>query len=294
MIKMLLSVWVFITAITPSFAIITPSFAIDPGVAEGVLRINNESIELKHAYAHEYDNEDGLGEGPELRILLSDREVPQTLLSGFNAGFKLDSMARNGRIRGVLLRLDPVNLNTLLNGTILYPPDNPQNSLVSFTKTGTEEFQNIEMKNNRVMGKVKDERDAQSEDMPAYEFSASFSAPLFHDEPISARLSGEEAVKSPQAQTILECEEAMRNWNLEKVKTLVSPEKFDEFQGQIARLGDDTVKDMAKQMIPNRATREQQVKQVIVRGSQAVVVMEEEGSKEFIPLRQVKGKWIVD
>ena len=57
--------------------------AIDPGRVQGTLQVNGQAITLTQAYAHLHDNAEGLLDRPrELRLLLTDREVPQESLSG--------------------------------------------------------------------------------------------------------------------------------------------------------------------------------------------------------------------
>jgi hypothetical protein len=59
------------------------AYAIDPGTAKGTLAVNDETIVLTHSYAHLHDNAEGLLDRPkELRIVLSDREIPYESLRG--------------------------------------------------------------------------------------------------------------------------------------------------------------------------------------------------------------------
>ena len=97
----------------PSFSrtclILPPSAsAIDPGRVQGTLQVNGQAITLTQAYAHLHDNAERLLDRPrELRLLLTDREVPQEALAGLAPLTALEPLARAGRLQGLLLRLDP-------------------------------------------------------------------------------------------------------------------------------------------------------------------------------------------
>src|SRR5512147_805309 len=85
---------------------LAPAQAIDPGWAKGSLRVDGRTIALTHAYVHRHDNEEGLLEGRELRILLADREVPESILAGVRTA-ALEKLARGNGVQGVLLTVDP-------------------------------------------------------------------------------------------------------------------------------------------------------------------------------------------
>jgi len=84
-----------------------PAHAIDPGRAKGFLQAGAERVPIVEALAHFHDNAEGLLDRPrELRILLADREVPQEALAGIDFPM-VGEMARDGRLRGLLIRVDP-------------------------------------------------------------------------------------------------------------------------------------------------------------------------------------------
>lgn len=106
--------------------------AIDPGRVQGSLQGNGKAIELTQAYAHLHDNTEGLLDRPqELRLLLVNGEVPQEALAGI-AFLPVEQMAREGRVQGLLLKLDP-NDHRHLVLTLLYPPAEPGQTLMTRT-----------------------------------------------------------------------------------------------------------------------------------------------------------------
>src|SRR5262245_29242644 len=88
--------------------------AIDPGIATGTLQVNEKKITLRHAYAHLRDNTEGLLDHPkELRVLLTDREVPPETLVGI-AFLPVTELARQGKAQGLLFEMDPGNPNEVV------------------------------------------------------------------------------------------------------------------------------------------------------------------------------------
>ena len=98
-----------------------PAAALDPGTADGSVTLGGKSIDLTTAYATHYFNDQGLADGPELRILLADRKIDVDLLAGPLVD-PVERAARSGQIRGVLLRVDPERLGAApVRGTLLIP-----------------------------------------------------------------------------------------------------------------------------------------------------------------------------
>ena len=190
-------------------------FAIDPGRVQGSLQVNDKAIVLTQAYAHLHDNAEGLLDLPkELRLLLVDREVPQEVLAGISL-LPVEQMAREGRVQGLLLRLDPSDHKRILV-TLLYPPSEPGLTLLTQTVSSTCRKPPIELKIgsfNRVGGAVEHHEDNQSETrgIPRLNYSLRFSAPLFQEIPVTAVLVGQEAQDSSQMQVLRK-----KAWALEK------------------------------------------------------------------------------
>src|SRR5690242_11306184 len=91
----------------------TPALAIDDGTVKGTLKINGQPVELKHAYAHFHDNAEGLLDHPkEVRVLVTDRPVPQASLQGL-VFLPIRDLAKDGKVKGLLFELDPKNPNTV-------------------------------------------------------------------------------------------------------------------------------------------------------------------------------------
>ncbi len=156
------------------------ALAIDPGTAQGSLQVDGVTIPLRHAFAHLHDNAEKLLHRPrELRILLADRDVPQEALAGI-AFLPLARLAREGRVRGLLLQLDADQPERGVL-TVLQPAVSPTRPFV---------LQKIALAHNRVIGEMQ------------YGERLRFSAPLFSERPITADLRGKTALDSPQARVL--------------------------------------------------------------------------------------------
>lgn len=267
----------------------------DPGFAKGTLKVDGQVISLTHAYAWQYDNEEGLLDAPELRILLTDREVSPSLLSGAYL-VHLDMSAREGKVRGLLLTVDPGHPSQSLHGTLLYPPTKPQGSLHFFSISNTEGvFEKFDLGKDRVAGEVRyREKGDPDVGFRPFEYAVSFSAPLLRDEPITAKLTGRPALESPPVQALLAYERALLAGDLEAARRRSSPEGFKQTEALMAQVGKDTFLEMMRQEIPDSATRQRQIRQVFVRGLRALVIFQMGEMKGAQMMVQVNGVWLVE
>jgi hypothetical protein len=271
------------------------ALAIDAGTASGQLKVGKERIALKYCFAHDFQDEEGLGSGRELRVLLADSEVPQSMLAGFDGPMKLDRLARDGMLRGVLLRIDPRNPTAGLSGTILIAPRDPRASMLFFTSSGKKELRDFRIGGNRVAGKAAygSEASDRFKDIVAFDFKASFDAPLFHDEPFQQRLAGPAAAKSPPARAFLAYTKALLAGDFDAAEGLATPEHWTEIKAARAKMGDTEFLGMVRQMT-NLSEIERGISKVYIRGQSAVVVIKEKGSRSAQTMRQADGTWRVD
>jgi hypothetical protein len=269
--------------------------AIDAGTASGSLTIGKEKVKLTHCFAHDYRDQFGMGDPPELRILLADREVPQSLLAGYDGPMKLDALAREGKLRGVLIKLDSRKPTAGMSGTILMPPADSRASMLFFTSSGNEEMKDFRMGDNRVAGKAEyaSEEKGAFKDIRPFKFSAAFSAPLFHDEPFAQKLAGPAAAKSPQARALLAYYSALFDGAFDKAQALATEERWSEVAAQRKKMGDVEFLGMMKQML-NVSELARSITKVFVRGPTAVILIKEKGSRSLQGMRQVDGTWRVD
>ena len=263
--------------------------AIDEGVAKGSLVVDGRTIPLAHSYAHRHDNEEGLLDGPELRVLLTDRKVPHTLLAGIHPA-RLTELARTGEVAGVLLTVDARKPAAGMRGLLLAGEKNPQKSLTSFSLSGGDGgFRKLTIGDNRLLGEAHHQSLRGS---PAFEYSATFSAPLFREEPVTEKLAGARAVESAPFKSFALYYGALRAGEVEAARQLATPETFREVEALIARAGKAAALKMIREMSPVPGTKDKP--QVFVRGRNALVVFQSGGGREMQSLVQTGGKWLVD
>ncbi len=269
-----------------------PSLAIDPGVASGRLTVGEAGIDLKHAVVMRYGNEEGALERAELRILLTDRELPESILRGpFMQS--LERLARQGNVRGILLRLDVKKLTRgSIHGTLLLRPEETRLSLPTFTiddKGGG--FERFGVGNNRVFGTLHWMSSRSS--LPLVEYVATFSAPLFQDE-VNARLYGRRALHSPQVKVLLAFEELLRAGNLEAAKGFCTTERFAELLALGDERGEKAFLQEVRSGIPPRETRGKEIRAVFVRGPLATVILDTGREKTYRAMVNTEEAWKVD
>ncbi len=249
--------WTVVMALA-SMICATPALAIDPGRATGTLTTAQGATSLSHAYAMQYFNEEGLAE-----------------------------------VKGVVLRLDPKELNKVpVRGTLLLPPPTPREGLHFFTIAGDSGgLESLKIGGNRVTGKAVFKSNAP--DASAFAYEATFSAPLFKDDP-SGRLIGRKAVESPPAQALLSFERAVRLGDLVGASGYATPARMAEIDAYQAAVGPAAFLEEVAAGTPDSRVREQQIQEVVLRGKQAYVIIVEESGKTAARLVHSQGTWQVD
>lgn len=271
-----------------------PGLAIDPGRVQGSLQVNEEAIALTQAYAHLHDNVERLLDFPqELRLLLVDREVPQEALAGL-AFLPVQEMAREGRVRGLLMRLDPNDHRRYLV-TLLYPPAEPGHSLLTQMVSSTGQKAAIELNVgtfNRVGGMVKypDEGVAGAMGLTKLAYSLRFSAPLFHEPPVTAVLVGQAAKDSPQMRVFREKTRALAKGDFAALQRLATERANRREQAFLAPAG-PKASAFAKAAAADMEQSAKRLKRVVVRGERAVAIF---ADNQWYNFAREKGEWKFD
>jgi len=264
--------------------------AIDPGVAVGALQVNEKKITLRHAYAHLRDNAEGLLDHPkELRVLLTDREVPPDALVGI-AFLPVTELARQGQAQGLLFEMDPGNPNEVVM-TLLYPPKETGQMLIrqTLSVTGKELFNDWSYASQRVTGAIehRDEDKSSLPEFPAISYSVRFNAQVFDEPPITADLKGKAAHDSPQARVLSELAEALSKGDIATARKLSSERASHRSEGILARVKADFLVRQAAEM--KKAI--QKIQRVVERGDYAVAICP---GKQWFTLVREGGEWKAD
>lgn len=269
------------------------ALAIDPGTAQGSLAVNQEIIALTQGYAHLHDNAEGLLNRPkELRILLTDREVPQESLRGI-AFLPVHDLAKQGQVRGLLIRLDPKDHRSVLV-TLLYPPANERETFPTQTLRSSGQKLPIKLKisDNRVTGEVhypaEGERDPIG--LPKLNYAVKFSAPLFHELTITADLKGKAAQDSPQVRLLREKARALAKGDFEAVHRISTKRANRQTQVFLAEAGSEA-KSLAEKAVADLERSIRLIRRVVVRGERAVAIFSKTQWSNFV---QEGGEWKSD
>ena len=251
------------------------ALAIDPGTATGTLIIDQNVIVLKHAYAHLHDNAEGCLDTPkEMRILLTDREVPQEALAGLKPFLTLSEMLKQDKLRGVLLRFNPATPNSVVI-TALYPPKDPSESLANKTlgDIGWSPIDRLMISDLRVSGTIKQHTDGAKELGRPAEDSVRFSAPLFKELPVTADLKGKKALQSPQVVALLAKYAAMTKGDLKTVRQYSTDRLNRETDVYLSRSGEDTMPMLAQKAVEQEQRIKRGPLRLIVRGNRATLIV---------------------
>ncbi|HEX2825274.1 MAG TPA: hypothetical protein VHP37_02910 [Burkholderiales bacterium] len=150
-----------------ALAIPFPAQAIDPGVASGSIVVGAERLPLTHAYAHL--------RGPEIRIAVVDREVPQESIAG-TSPLAIETLALDNKVRGLLLRFDPEGRGDIVLRVLDPRTGSPETLGPHSIGRSANVLTNFRLGQNRVLGDLEGTVAAQLRIV-----RVRFSAPLFHE-----------------------------------------------------------------------------------------------------------------
>jgi len=261
-----------------------PSDAIDPGTAMGDLIVEGQATPLTHAYAFERDNAEGMMDGAELRILLTDVAVPDAakelarLVPSFGP---LGMQASEGKLKGVLIKLDPAKPKDAAYITVLIQGP-PGQSFMTITRSPAP-FTSFAAANNRVSGG--------GEIGP---FKGTFDAPLVKMAPVKDHLKGKAAAESAPAKVFLATEQAMRAGDLTAAQKGMTAAKWQAVNTFVQQVGAAEFAKQASQFFPDTATRTAQIKDAVLRADSAFLVVDEGNGKLGVPLVLEGGQWKLD
>lgn len=261
---------------------------------KGTFTVNGKEIQLKHVLVLDFDDAEEMGDGPQLRILFSDKEVARTELES-PILFNLDTLCREGKLLGILLRFDPKAETPEVAGTVYVPVDSPQTSMPFFSHSGgAGGVDSLKVEKGVLSGAI-DGSDEGNADFgtPAFAYEISFSAPVQKSTPVTV-LQGKEAMATEQMKTYLKFEEAMGKGDLDTIRKMTSEEKAKQMDDFIAQTGKEQFMAMTKQMVADPATREKALRGLYIRGDNTTIVFNDEGGKMSVNLKKKGDAWIMD
>jgi len=235
-----------------------PALALDPGTVTGHYTGDGTQLAFTHAIALAQDDAEGfLDHGPQIRVLLSQEDVPVSALYGI-AFPPVRQMARAGAVHGVLLEFSPKD-KTVLQVTVLARSGEAGeffHSLSLSRNTGL--WKKLDASDTRVSG------DYDGAGEPDLVFS--FSAPVFTDAVVSD-LKGPEAAASEPVKLLITRAQLLQKGDLAGAKAISA--KGSQIQ--------DATPEMLKMVTPQIGQVLKQyraAKRVVIRRETAAVVLD--------------------
>ncbi|HEY3948852.1 hypothetical protein [Phenylobacterium sp.] len=233
------------------------------GAATGQFKGDAGSFALTHAVALSQDNLEGLlDKGPQIRLVLSQEDVPAEALYGV-AFPPVTTLARKQAAHGIMLEFAP-KAPTEMHMVILARPADPRASLTNSSISNSQGlFKRLEVTATRVSGQYEGEG-----------MSFTFDAPLAVDA-VQADLKGPAAVASEPVKVLLARADAIARGDLAAALAVsaessslrsLPPEQFK----QAAAMGREMVKEL-------KATR-----RVVIRQHTAVVLGSDGGFSNLV------------
>jgi hypothetical protein len=241
-----------------------PAHALDPGQASGRYAHEGVKIDLTHAIALSQDDAEGLlDHGPQVRVLLSDRDVPIEALYGI-AFPPVRALARQGGVRGLLLEFNPAD-RTSMQVTVLDKPGDPTLLPPSISLSRSDGlWRSLTADSRHVAG------DLQSADDEA-DMTFAFDAPVFTD-PVAADLTGDAAQSSEQVRVLIARAQAFQRGDLPAAMALSSRQAAADLKS----MPPEQLK-MMKASVGEAIARYKAVRRVVVRQKTAVAIMGDHG-----------------
>ena len=252
------------------------------------LTVNGDAIQLKYFRALLHDNAEGLLDmRRELRILITDREVPTDALEGL-AMLPVLQMARDGKVQGLLIKLDPDDTGVVYV-TLLHKPVEPQVSLMTQTLSSSNKdlIRNFKVTGGFVAGSMERNEDGNSffADMPTMGLAIDFNIPLDDIPAITSNMKGSEARKSVQAAMLVKRGDALMRKDFALLRTIVTDGSYRRSE---ALLSNPAFQEILPEMGAEIKKSADHISRLIVRGNRAVIAFDDNSWNEF---SRENGEW---
>ena len=251
----------------------------DAPQVEATLRFNGATLKLTKILVLQNGNEEGLEDGPRLRIFLSDGDIPLAV-AGAAGVLRAKSYAREAGINGVVILADPAGKSGGAEASLLNGPGMQPGSFASVTSTNA--VTALKVTASRASGSI-------SIDDAPVELKAKFDTPLTAD-PVTTDLKGKAALGSGPVQALIAFREALRKGDLAGVVKYATAARQKEISAFRARAGEAAFQEALKQA-PDGASVTKAIKRLVVRGTTASVVLQ---GGEVAELVEEGGAWKVD
>jgi len=256
----------------------TETDAAAPGAVSGALTMNGEEIALTHGCALRLENEEGYLDEPMLLVLLADQEVSPDLLKSP----LLSDLMQAPKERGIRFVFLSIGLSEEAPGVGGLAVAGSLESVMpaSFTLTDAASgLLDLAITDARIQASIdRPESATHPEDLGEQPFAlkAEFDLAVSPNDPITAHLTGEEAVNSPQVAAFSEYFDAIRNADVEALKKVASGAQAERISQAIEQVGAEAFKEGVSQGTLDAETFKSEVSDVFVRGARAVVMADDD------------------
>jgi len=251
----------------------------DAAQVDATLRFNGATLKLTKILVLQNGNEEGLADGPRLRIFLSDGDIPLAA-AGAAGVLRAKTYAREAGVNGVVILADPAGKSGAAEASLLNAPGMQPGSFASVTSTNA--VTALKVTASRASGSI-------SIDDAPVELKAKFDAPLTAD-PVTNDLKGKAALGSAPEQALIGFREALRKGDVAGITKFATAARQREISAFRARSGEAAFQEALKQA-PDGTSVTKTIKRLVVRGTTASVVLE---GGEVAELVQEGGAWKVD
>ena len=228
---------------------------------EATLHYDGKTLPLTKMLVVQNGNEEGLEDGPRLRIYLSDGDIPLGVAGGAGT-LRAKAYARDAGINGVVILADPSGKSLAGATYLLNAPGLEPGAFAS--SNSTDAFKELHVAASRVTGSV-------AADGEAFTLDASFDAPLTAY-PVTSDLTGKAATNSAPVKALIAYHDALVKGDMAAMARVATAEQLKGIGEFRAQAGETAFRAAVKQQGGGAAVAKA-VKRLVVRGSTASVVL---------------------
>ena len=228
---------------------------------EATLHYNGQALPLTKVLVLQNGNEEGLEDGPHLRIYLSDGDIPLAV-AGDAGTLRAKAYARDAGINSVVILADPAGKSLAGATSLLSAPGLDAGAFAS--SNSTDAFKELHLAAGRVSGSV-------AADGKVFTLDASFDAPLTAY-PVTSDLTGKPALDSAPVKALIAYHDALVKGDMAAMARVATAEQVKGISEFRAQAGEKAFRAAVKQEGGGAAVAKA-VTRLVVRGSAASVVL---------------------
>jgi hypothetical protein len=279
-----------IDTVFPSLVAAAAIVALQPlaaaaGPVEGSVTLNGQKVRITDVAIRLHDNAEGVFDRP-LVLVFADRPVPAGALDGGMA-IGVHQLAREGQLRGLMLRMDPAK-PAEASMVLLDKPADARTSLAFASVSGSDEpvIAGLKLGGSSASGSLK--HAAFGEPPASLTYALRFDAPLTREPAPTADLQAAALKASPQYKVAAAYAQAMAKGDLKAVRLASSRAMLEQVDGMVAAAGEATAIERMKKSGVRSVAQLAKFKRMVERGTRAMLVVDND---EYLTLVKEGGDW---